>query len=73
MEDFIPNIKQLPKNKQYEILVFGYDPDFFLINPLSKNFSIEIFTLSYWMNIKNVQYCYSPKMKKCAFEEKYTK
>ena len=27
MEEFIPNIKQLPKKRQFEILVFGYDPD----------------------------------------------
>ena len=27
MEEFNPNIKQLPKKRQFEILVFGYDPD----------------------------------------------
>ena len=27
IEEFIPNIKQLPKKIQFEIIVFGYDPD----------------------------------------------
>ena len=27
VKQFIPNIMLLPKKQQYEILVFGYDPD----------------------------------------------
>ena len=27
MEEFIPKFYQLPKKRQYDILVFGYDPD----------------------------------------------
>jgi hypothetical protein len=27
MEEFIPKFYQLSKKRQYEILVFGYDPD----------------------------------------------
>ena len=49
-QNFIPNFKKLSSKRQYEILVYGYDPD----NPELKqiNGKIMLFTQTYIQKTK---------------------